>query len=84
MAGLYAFVCPVLCQEELRKEKREREQVEQEKDITIADLQHKLDNMERDYEKILHVSCNTSHLQASVGLTSPMHCKPACTAVCTL
>lgn len=56
MACLHACVCPVLCQEELRKEKREREQVEQEKDATIADLQHKLENMETDYEKILHVS----------------------------
>ncbi|XP_071376636.1 dynein regulatory complex protein 12 [Centroberyx affinis] len=44
----------VLCQEELRTEKREREQVEQDKDAAIADLQHKLDNMETDYEKILH------------------------------
>lgn len=60
MACLYAFVRLVLCQEGLRKEKREREQVEQEKDATIADLQHKLDNMETEYEKILHVSCNTN------------------------
>lgn len=52
------FLYLALCQEELRKEKREHEQVEQEKDSTIADLQHKLDNMETDYEKILHVSCN--------------------------
>ncbi len=57
---LCASVCLVLCEEGLRKEKREREQVEQEKDATIADLQHKLDNMETDYEKILHVSCNTN------------------------
>lgn len=59
MACLYAFVCLALCQEELRKEKREREQMEQEKDATIVDLQHKLDNMETDYVKVLHVSCNT-------------------------
>lgn len=52
------FVCLVLCQEELKKEKRIHEQAEQEKDATIADLQHKLDSMETDYEKILHVSCN--------------------------
>lgn len=59
MACQCAFVCLVLRQEELTREKREREQVEQEKDAAIADLQHKLDNMETDYEKILHVSCNT-------------------------
>ncbi len=47
-----------MCQEELRREKREREHVEQEKDATIADLNHKLDNMETGYEKILHVSYN--------------------------
>ncbi|KAM3875233.1 dynein regulatory complex protein 12 [Diretmus argenteus] len=44
----------VLCQQELRTEKIEREQVEQEKDATLADLQRKLDSMETDYEKILH------------------------------
>lgn len=58
MARQYAFVGLVLCQEELGREKRQREQVEQEKDVTIADLQHKLDNMETNYEKILHVSYN--------------------------
>ncbi|XP_070762676.1 dynein regulatory complex protein 12 [Enoplosus armatus] len=56
----------VLCQEELRKEKREREQVEQEKDATIADLQHKLDNMETDYEKILHETLDSLTSQLSV------------------
>ncbi|CAB1429347.1 unnamed protein product [Pleuronectes platessa] len=56
-----------LCQEELRKEKREREQMEQEKDATIAQLQHKLDNMETDYEKILHDTLDslTSQLSAA-------------------
>lgn len=58
MACRCIFACLVLCQEELKKEKRIHEQAEQEKDATIADLQHKLDNMEKDYEKILHVSCN--------------------------
>lgn len=58
MACCCIFVCLVLCQEELKKEKRIHEQAEQEKDATIADLQHKMDNMESDYEKILHVSCN--------------------------
>ncbi|XP_054868200.1 coiled-coil domain-containing protein 153 [Amphiprion ocellaris] len=43
----------VLCQEELSKEQQKREQVEQEKDAIIVDLQHKLDNLETDYEKIL-------------------------------
>ncbi|XP_041797370.1 coiled-coil domain-containing protein 153 [Chelmon rostratus] len=54
----------VLCQEELGREKRQREQVEQEKDVTIADLQHKLDNMETNYEKILHETLD--------GLTSQL------------
>ncbi|XP_044059295.1 coiled-coil domain-containing protein 153 [Siniperca chuatsi] len=56
----------VLCQEELRKEKREHEQVEQEKDATIADLQHKLDNMETDYKKILHETLDSLTSQLSV------------------
>lgn len=63
-------VCPALCQEELRKEKREREELEEEKDAAIRDLQHKLDNMESDYEKILHVS----HIKLA-GICS---CGPAC------
>uniref|UniRef100_A0A673WGJ6 Dynein regulatory complex protein 12 n=2 Tax=Salmo trutta TaxID=8032 RepID=A0A673WGJ6_SALTR len=42
------------CQEELRAERNAHEQLQQEKDTTIADLQNKLDNMETDYEKILH------------------------------
>ncbi|XP_037631852.1 coiled-coil domain-containing protein 153 [Sebastes umbrosus] len=57
----------VLCQQELRKEKREREQVEREKDATIADLQHKLDNMETDYEKILHETLDGLTSQLSVA-----------------
>lgn len=57
------FVCPALCQEELRKEKREREETEQHKDATIADLQHKLDNMETHYEKILYVSSSTNQVK---------------------
>ncbi|KAM9358637.1 dynein regulatory complex protein 12 [Symphorus nematophorus] len=57
----------VLCQEELRREKREREQVEWEKDATIANLQHKLDNMETDYEKILHETLDSLTSQLSVA-----------------
>ncbi|XP_035857235.1 coiled-coil domain-containing protein 153 isoform X1 [Sander lucioperca] len=57
----------VLCQEELRKEKREREQVQQEKEAIIADLQHKLDNMETDYEKILHETLDSLTSQLSVA-----------------
>lgn len=34
--------------------------MEQEKEAALADLQHKLDNMETDYEKILHVSVGTA------------------------
>lgn len=55
------FACLVLCQEELKREKRERDRVEQE-NSTIVDLLHKLDNMEADYEKILHVSYNIGSL----------------------
>ncbi|XP_019903369.1 coiled-coil domain-containing protein 153 isoform X3 [Esox lucius] len=47
-------VCTVHCQEKLSAERKEREQMQQEKDATIAELQNKLDNMEIDYEKILH------------------------------
>ncbi|XP_062241718.1 coiled-coil domain-containing protein 153 [Platichthys flesus] len=54
-----------LCQEELREEKREREQMEQEKDATIAELQHKLDNMETAYEKILHDTLDSLTSQLS-------------------
>ena len=64
--GLPVCICPVLCQEELNKEKRERVQVEQEKDAVIADLQHKLDSLETDYERVLHVSCNTSWFKSRV------------------
>ncbi|XP_047449199.1 coiled-coil domain-containing protein 153 [Mugil cephalus] len=54
-----------LCQEELSKEKREREKVQQEKDGIIADLQHKLDGMETEYEKVLHETLD--------GLTAQLH-----------
>ncbi|KAG7480180.1 hypothetical protein JOB18_045295 [Solea senegalensis] len=56
-----------LCQEVLRREKRERQQMEQEKDATIADLRHKLDNMEIDYEKILHDTLDSLTCQLSVA-----------------
>ncbi|KAI3354296.1 hypothetical protein L3Q82_018828 [Scortum barcoo] len=63
----------VLCQDRLKTEKREREQMEQEKDATIADLKHKLDNMETDYERILHVSCNTyKKLETLDSMTSQL------------
>lgn len=67
MACLYAFVGLVVYQEELGREKRQREQVEQEKDVTIADLQHKLDIMETDYEKILLVSCNADQFKLKLN-----------------
>ncbi|CAJ1065508.1 coiled-coil domain-containing protein 153 isoform X1 [Xyrichtys novacula] len=57
----------VWCQGELRKEKRERGQVEQEKDAIISDLQHKMDNMETDYEKILHETLDSLTSQLSVA-----------------
>lgn len=40
--------------------------MEQEKDAIIADLRQKLDNIESDYEKILHVSFNTSQFNHTV------------------
>ncbi|XP_068441531.1 dynein regulatory complex protein 12 [Clinocottus analis] len=57
----------VLCQKELSKEKREREQLEWEKDATIADLKHKLENMETDYEKILHENLDSLTSQLAVA-----------------
>ncbi|MBN3300452.1 CC153 protein, partial [Amia calva] len=43
-----------LCQEALQRERESREQMVLEKDATITELQGKIDNMETDYEKILH------------------------------
>ncbi|KAG7221060.1 hypothetical protein INR49_017689, partial [Caranx melampygus] len=57
-----------LCQEELRKEKRECEEMEQDKDATIADLQHKLDNMETHYEKILYYSAESNYASSPLAL----------------
>ncbi|XP_008274541.1 dynein regulatory complex protein 12 [Stegastes partitus] len=57
----------VLCQEELSKEKRQREQVEQEKDAIIGDLQRKLDSLETDYEKILIETLDSLTSQLSVA-----------------
>uniref|UniRef100_A0A3B4ZAP8 Dynein regulatory complex protein 12 n=1 Tax=Stegastes partitus TaxID=144197 RepID=A0A3B4ZAP8_9TELE len=57
----------LLCQEELSKEKRQREQVEQEKDAIIGDLQRKLDSLETDYEKILIETLDSLTSQLSVA-----------------
>ncbi|XP_051814265.1 coiled-coil domain-containing protein 153 [Acanthochromis polyacanthus] len=57
----------VLSQEELSKEKQKREQVEQEKDAIIVGLQHKLDNLETDYEKILIETLDSLTSQLSVA-----------------
>uniref|UniRef100_A0A3B4GMU1 Dynein regulatory complex protein 12 n=1 Tax=Pundamilia nyererei TaxID=303518 RepID=A0A3B4GMU1_9CICH len=54
----------LLSQEELSKEKSERKQEEQEKDVIIADLRQKLDNMS-DYEKILHETLDSLSSQLS-------------------
>ncbi|RXM96159.1 Coiled-coil domain-containing protein 153 [Acipenser ruthenus] len=43
-----------LCQQDLQGEREERQRTVQEKDATIAELQGKIDNMETDYERILH------------------------------
>uniref|UniRef100_A0A3Q1H6S5 Dynein regulatory complex protein 12 n=1 Tax=Acanthochromis polyacanthus TaxID=80966 RepID=A0A3Q1H6S5_9TELE len=52
---------------ELSKEKQKREQVEQEKDAIIVGLQHKLDNLETDYEKILIETLDSLTSQLSVA-----------------
>lgn len=57
----------VMCQQELSKETREREQVEREKDSVIADLQHQLEHMETDYEKILHENLDSLSSQLSAA-----------------
>lgn len=41
--------------------------MEQEKDATICDLRHKMDNMETDYEKVLHVSYDTNQIKANTN-----------------
>nr|XP_046149507.1 coiled-coil domain-containing protein 153 isoform X2 [Oncorhynchus gorbuscha] len=56
------------CQEELRAERKVHEQLQQEKDTTIADLQNKLDDMETNYEKILHE--NDSQCDSQMALFS--------------
>ncbi|XP_041090725.1 coiled-coil domain-containing protein 153 isoform X4 [Polyodon spathula] len=43
-----------LCQQDLQCEREEKQRTVQEKDATIAELQGKIDNMETDYERILH------------------------------
>lgn len=50
------FVWLAECQVELKSEREQREQREAEKDAVISDLQCKLDIMERECEKIMHVS----------------------------
>ncbi|XP_016887414.1 dynein regulatory complex protein 12 [Cynoglossus semilaevis] len=55
------------CQEDLRREKDERQQMRQEKDTTLAELRHKLYNMETDYEKVLHDTLDSLTSQLSVA-----------------
>ncbi|TNN67737.1 Coiled-coil domain-containing protein 153 [Liparis tanakae] len=57
----------VMCQQELSKETRAREQVEREKDSVIADLRHQLELMETDYEKILHENLDSLSSQLSAA-----------------
>ncbi|KAK6467933.1 coiled-coil domain-containing protein 153-like [Huso huso] len=56
-----------LCQQDLQGEREERQRTVQEKDATIAELQGKIDNMETDYERILHDTLDSllSHLAES-------------------
>lgn len=51
-----AFVWLAECQVKLQSERERREKTEAEKDAIISDLQSKLDRMESECEKILHVS----------------------------
>lgn len=51
-----AFFWLAECQVQLKSEREQREQREAEKEAIISDLQGKLDSMERECEKIMHVS----------------------------
>ena len=53
---MHVCVCSAQCNEELRAERAQGDLLQQEKDATISELQTRLDSMETDYEKILHVS----------------------------
>lgn len=48
-------------EEELRKTRKERDDIRREKDEIIAELQFKIDHMESAYENVLHV-CTTNFL----------------------
>ncbi|XP_078235855.1 dynein regulatory complex protein 12 isoform X3 [Pogona vitticeps] len=44
------------CQEEAQQSRAERAEMLEEKRTTLAEMQHKMDQMETEYEKILHAS----------------------------
>ena len=48
-------------EEELKKTRKERDDIRREKDEIIAELQFKIDHMESAYESVLHVSMFTSN-----------------------
>lgn len=55
------------CQEDLRQSRADKVKTLEEKDEAIAQMQSKIDNMETEYEKILHASldCVLSKLQVA-------------------
>lgn len=52
--NLYIYVAST--EEELKKTRKERDDIRREKDEIIAELQFKIDHMESAYESVLHVS----------------------------
>ena len=49
------FIFIASTEEELKKTRKERDDIRQEKDEIIAELQFKIDHMESAYESVLHV-----------------------------
>lgn len=57
-----------MTEEELRKTRKERDDMRKEKDEIIAELQFKIDHMESAYESVLHVSIHTAvHVHITIG-----------------
>lgn len=53
---LFCFQFPAKSEEELRRTRKEFEDMKRDKDQTIAELKFKIEHMESVYESILHVS----------------------------
>ena len=50
-------------EEELKKTRKERDDIRREKDEIIAELQFKIDHMESAYESVLHVCTTLTNLR---------------------